>query len=124
MAEVAPPELQQYVAKLQQLQARLNQVAAEKSVVEAELKEVERALNVLNNASDDANIYRLAGYLMVKVSREDAQKDLSDRKDILELRLKNLEKQESLLTSEIKDLESKINEILGRYYRGKSGGAG
>jgi chaperonin cofactor prefoldin len=47
---------------------------------------------------------------------------LGDRKDILELRLKALERQEASLNSEIKDLEAKINEIVGRYYGRKGGG--
>jgi len=123
MAEVVPPELEQYAVKLQQLRARLGQVQAEKGVVQAELKEIERALELLKGASPDALVFKSAGHLMVKVSKEDAEKELSDRKDILELRLKALERQESSLSSEIKDLEAKINEIMGRYY-GRRGGAG
>jgi prefoldin beta subunit len=122
LAEVVPPELEQYAVKLQQLRARLGQVQAEKGVVQAELREVERALELLKGASPDALVFKSAGHLMVRVSRDDAEKELSDRKDILELRLKALERQESSLNSEIKDLEARINEIMGRYYGRKSGG--
>lgn len=122
MAEVVPPELEQYAVKLQQLRARLGQVQAEKGVVQAELKEVERALELLKGAAPDALVFKSAGHLMVRVSKDDAEKELSDRKDILELRLKALERQEAGLNSEIKDLEAKINEILGRYYGRKGGG--
>ena len=122
MAEVVPPELEQYAVKLQQLRAKLGQVQAEKGVVQAELKEVERALELLKGAAPDALIFKSAGHLMVRVSKEDAEKELSDRKDILELRLKALERQEASLNSEIKDLEAKINEVVGRYYGRKGGG--
>lgn len=122
MAEVYPPELEQYAARLQQLRARLGQVQAEKSVVQAELKEVERAMEILKSAAPDAFIFKSAGHLMVRVSKDDAEKELNDRKDILELRLKALERQEAGLSSEIKDLEAKVNEIVGRYY--KKGGGG
>lgn len=122
MAEVYPPELEQYAARLQQLRARLGQVQAEKSVVQAELKEVERAMEILKAAAPDALVFKSAGHLMVRVSKDAAEKELSDRKDILELRLKALERQESGLGSEIKDLEAKVNEIVGRYY--KKGGGG
>ncbi|MCC6030366.1 MAG: prefoldin subunit beta [Desulfurococcales archaeon] len=116
MAETIPPELQQYVVKLQQLRNKLNQIVAEKSLVQAQLREAEKALEILKNISSDKPVYRAAGHLLVRVSKEDAEKDLSDKKDLLELRLKSLERQEAALTSEIKSLESKINEILGRYY--------
>lgn len=122
LAEVVPPELEQYAVKLQQLRARLGQVQAEKGVVQAELREVERALELLKGAAPDALVFKSAGHLMVRVSKDDAEKELSDRKDILELRLKALERQEASLNSEIKDLETKINEIMGRYYGRKGGG--
>lgn len=125
MAEAIPPELQQYIVKYQQLRSKLNQILSEKNIVQAQLREAERALEILRNISSETPIYRAAGHLMVKVSKEEAEKDLSDKKDLLELRLKSLEKQESSLNAEIKSLESKINEILGRYYGAsikKSGG--
>jgi prefoldin beta subunit len=122
LAEVVPPELEQYAAKLQQLRARLGQVQAEKGVVQAELRDIERALEILKNAASDATVFKSAGHLMVRVTKEDAEKELSDRKDILELRLKALERQEASLNSEIKDLEAKINEVVGRYYGRKGGG--
>ncbi|MGC9148628.1 MAG: prefoldin subunit beta [Sulfolobales archaeon] len=116
MAETLPPELQQYLVKLQQLRAKLNQILTEKNIVQAQLRETERALEILRNTSPDTPIYRAAGHLIVKVSKEEAERDLNDKKDILELRLKSLEKQETSLNTEIKGVESKINEILGRYY--------
>ncbi|MEM0044053.1 MAG: prefoldin subunit beta [Sulfolobales archaeon] len=124
MAETLPPELQQYVLKLQQLRNKLNQIIAEKSVVQAQLREAERALEVLKSVSQDAPVYKAAGHLLVKVSKEDAEKDLNDKKDLLELRLKSLEKQEASLNTEIKNLESKINEIIGRYYGAARRGGG
>ncbi|MEZ0290517.1 MAG: prefoldin subunit beta [Sulfolobales archaeon] len=116
MAETIPPELQQYVVKLQQLRNKLNQIIAEKSVVQAQLRETERALEVLKNISQETPVYRAAGHLLVRVSKEEAEKDLSDKKDLLELRLKSLERQEASLNTEIKSLETKINEIIGKYY--------
>lgn len=116
MAETIPPELQQYVVKLQQLRNKLSQIVAEKSVVQAQLRETERALEILRNTSPDRPVYRAAGHLLVRVSREDAEKDLNDRKDLLELRLKSLERQEASLNTEIRNIETKINELLGKYY--------
>ncbi|MEM3905235.1 MAG: prefoldin subunit beta, partial [Sulfolobales archaeon] len=39
-----------------------------------------------------------------------------DKKEILELRLKSIERQEQLLRSQLNELQSKINEYLAKIY--------
>jgi len=112
MVERVPPEVQQQIVKLQQLQAQLNQVLAEKSVLEQELREVSRALEVLKDIPEDGEVFRVAGHLLVRIKKSDAEKELNERKELIELRLKTLEKQESLLRQQISDLQSKIQRSL------------
>ncbi len=119
MAERLPPEVQQQIVKLQQLQAQLNQVVTEKNVLEQELREVSRALEVLKDVPEDGEVFRVAGHLLVKVKKSDAEKELSERKELIELRLKTLEKQESLLRQQISELQTKIQRSLSG-----AGGAG
>ncbi len=114
MAERLPPEVQQQIVKLQQLQAQLNQVLAEKSVLEQELREINRALEVLKEVPEDGEVYRIAGHLLVRVKKNDVEKELSERKELIELRLKTLEKQESLIRQQISELQSKISKSLSK----------
>ncbi len=121
-AEKIPPEAQQYIMRLQQLQEQLNVVLTEKSVVENELREVERVLSTLKDMPPDAVIFKAAGRaFLVKVSKEDAEKELNERKEILELRLKTLQKQESLLRKQAEELQKKVNEILAKTYQSLAG---
>ncbi len=114
MAERIPPEIQQQIIKLQQLQAQLNQIIAEKSVLDQDLREVQRALEVLKSLPEDAEVYRVAGHLLVRIKKSDAEKELSERKELLELRLRSLEKQESLIRQQISELQSKISKGLSK----------
>ena len=120
MAERYPPELQQQAARLQQLQQQLAQILTEKTVVQTELREVNRALDVLKDLPDDAIVYKSAGHLLIKISKSNAEKELNDKKELLELRLKSLEKQESIIRSQINEVQSRINEIMARSYGRRS----
>ncbi len=117
MAETLPPEVQQQVIKYQQLQTQLNQVLSEKSIIEQELREVNRALDILKNVPDNTDIYRSAGHLLVKINKSDAEKELTERKEILELRLKTLGRQESLLRQQLAEIQSKLNQYIASTYK-------
>jgi len=117
MAESLPPELQQQVIKYQQLQTQLNQVLAERSLLEQELREINRALEILKNVPDNIDIYRSAGHLLIKVNKNDAEKELSERKELLELRLKTLSRQESLIRQQLADVQSKLSQYVSSVYK-------
>jgi len=114
MAERIPPEVQQHLIKLQQLQAQLNNVLTEKNMLEQELREVNRALEVLKDVPEDGEVYRVSGHLLVRIKKSDAEKELNERKELLELRLKTLERQENLLRQQISELQSKISQMISK----------
>ncbi|MCC6015743.1 MAG: prefoldin subunit beta [Desulfurococcaceae archaeon] len=117
MAERVPPEIQQQAIRYQQIQAQLNQLIAEKSVLEQELREINRALEVLKNVPNDAEIYRASGHLLIKINKETAEKELNERKELLELRLKTLSRQESLLRQQLSEIQSKLSEYISLTYK-------
>lgn len=73
-----------------------------------ELSETTTALTEIKNSDDD--VYKILGQLMVKTKKDSVVKELSDKEKIIELRLKNLEKQESSLNNQLEKLRE---EILG-----------
>jgi|UniRef100_A0A7J3YTZ6 prefoldin, beta subunit, archaeal len=117
MAETIPPEVQQQVIKYQQLQAQLNQVLAEKGVIEQELREINRALDVLKNVADNVEMYKSAGHLLVRISKGDAEKELNERKELLELRLKTLSRQEALIRQQLSEIQSKLTQYASTLYK-------
>ncbi|OYT59661.1 MAG: hypothetical protein B6U75_03350 [Desulfurococcales archaeon ex4484_217_1] len=55
--------------------------------------------------------------ILVKTSKEDLMKELTEKKEILELRKRTLEKQESFLQKQFEDLRKKVTEELMKTYR-------
>jgi prefoldin beta subunit len=113
MVERLPPEVENKYTKYLKLRESLATVLREKSVVEASIAEIESVLKALEAVSDDAEIYKAMGYVMVRTSKEDVKKELERRKEDLEIKLKVLGEQEKALRSELEKLESELRRLLG-----------
>jgi len=114
VAEKYPPELQHLLIKYQQLQEQYTAVATERNTVENELKETTRVLEELEKLDDSTPVYKSLGSIMYRVDKKKVIEELSDKKEILELRVKALRKQEELLRSQLQDLQKKIRQVASR----------
>jgi prefoldin beta subunit len=62
--------------------------------------------------SDDAVIYKAIGSLLVKSEKAKTVADLNERKELFNTRAAVLGKQEERLRSQIKDLQTKLQQDL------------
>ena len=116
-----PPWLREQLARLEQLQQNLQAVQVQKQQVEAELGETDRALDELKTTPDDGQIYKYAGNLLVKVTKEALTKELQERKEVSNTRNLVLGKQETRFKESLKELQVKIDDMLkGRAQSGQS----
>ena len=122
MAEKIPPEVQNKLIRLQQLQEQLRMVLAQKQSAELELREVSRVVDELSKLDEKETIYKSIGHVLVRTSKEDLLKELNERKEVLELRVKTLSKQEDYIQRQLEDLRKKIAESLGGTYRPRPAG--
>lgn len=116
MAERIPPELQKQIIRLQQIQDQLNKLLVEKSVVENELREVNRVLEVVTSLQPDAILYRGVSNLLIRTQKSDIEKELNERKELLELKVKSYQKQEAILRKQLEDAQKLVNESIAKYY--------
>ena len=107
-----PPPVQQRLLRLQQLQQTLQAVLTQKQQLELEHNEVEQALNELEKLTDKAVIYKSIGSLLVKSKRTKVTTELNEKKDLLNMRIGVLGKQEERLRSQVKDLQMKLQQDL------------
>jgi len=107
-----PPQVQQRLLRLQQLQQTLQGVLTQKQQLELELTEVEQALDELEKLTDQATIYKSIGSLLVKSERGKVTTDLNERKELLDMRINVLGKQEERLRSQVKELQTKLQRDL------------
>ncbi|MEM0314281.1 MAG: prefoldin subunit beta [Candidatus Bathyarchaeia archaeon] len=107
-----PPQVQERLLRLQQLQQTLQAVLAQKQQVELELTELEQALSELQKIADDAVIYKSIGSILVRTDKAKVTADLNERKELLNTRAAVLGKQEERLRTQMKELQSRLQQDL------------
>ena len=107
-----PPWLQEQVARLQQLQQNLQAIMAQKQNLEMEQLETEKALEVLKKASDSDTVFKNAGSILIKSTRQSLISELEEKKELSNTRLIVLSKQEARVKENLKESEAKIKEML------------
>jgi len=107
-----PPYLREQLARYEQIQQNLQAVLAQKQQVELERDEAKKALEELGKASDSENIYKFAGSLLIKVSKEAIVKELTEKKELADTRSMVLAKQESRFRDSLKELQTKIDDAV------------
>jgi len=104
-----PPEVEKTLARYQEVESQLASVMTQKGTVISFIREIERALSILKDLPDDAVVYRSTGHVLVRVSKEEATRDLESRKEELEIRLTSLEKMESILKRQLEELRTTLS---------------
>ena len=107
-----PPQVQERLLRLQQLQQTLQSVLTQKQRVEIELTEVEQALTELQRVNNDAAIFKTIGPILVKSEKTTTITELNERKELLNVRVKVLGKQEERLRKQLKDVQLKLQQDL------------
>lgn len=107
-----PPHIQERLARLQQLQNTLQSLLLQKQRLDLELSETERALKTLEEVLSGTKVYRSVGAILVEKKRDEIVKELSDRKEFLEMRSKVLEKQEKKTRERLTNLQRTLQKEL------------
>ena len=107
-----PPQIQQRLLRLQQLQQNLQGVMAQKQQLTLQLSETENAVKELEKLADDAVVYKSIGALLVKAEKGKVAAELTERKELLKMRVDVLVKQEERLRTQVKDLQEKLQQDL------------
>jgi prefoldin beta subunit len=107
-----PPQIQQRLVRLQQLQQTLQGVMAQKQQLDMQLTEVEQAASELEKLDETAVVYKSIGALLVKSEKDKVTAELTERKELVKMRVDVLAKQEERLRTQVKDLQEKLQQDL------------
>lgn len=94
--------LQQFQALQQQYQS----VIFQKEAAGMQMQEAEIAEKELSRASGDA--FKAVGAILVKKDARALLAEIAEQKEMLDVRIKSLEKQEKLITDRLADLQKRI----------------
>jgi len=103
-------ELQNKIQELQILEQNLQNLLMQKQAFQMELNETENAESELKKAKND--VFKITGQIMVKANKKELEKELSEKKKILDLRLKNIQKQEDQISSFAEKLRQEVTEKI------------
>jgi len=78
--------------QLQMIEQNLQQLIAQKQQFQGQLIEIESAISELEKSKD---AYKIVGNIMVKTPNKELAKDLEDKKQRIDIRIKSVEKQEA-----------------------------
>ncbi|MBW2980537.1 prefoldin subunit beta [Candidatus Woesearchaeota archaeon] len=108
MADISK-ETEQKIAQLQLMEQNLQSFLMQRQQFQSQLIEVESALKELETAKES---YKIVGNIMVNTSKDDLKKDLEEKKGILELRIKSLEKQETQIKEKASKTQAEVLEKI------------
>ena|SRR3989344_6633309 len=102
-------ETAKQIQDLQVLEQNTQNLLIQKQAFQLELSETENALEEIKKSGDE--VYKIVGQIMIKARKQELEKDLKQKKEIIDLRLKSMEKQESFLKEQ---LTKKRDEIMSK----------
>ena len=107
-----PPWLQEQITKMQQSQQNLQSILMQKQQVEMDNVESDRALEELKKASDNDQVYKYAGSILIKSDKKSLIDELEEKKELSKTKSTVLAKQEERLKTSLQEQEQKIQEML------------
>ncbi|MCS4541345.1 MAG: prefoldin subunit beta [Euryarchaeota archaeon] len=113
MAQEVPPKVQHQLAQFQQLQQQAQAIINQKFQLQLQLKETERALEELGKLTTESEVYKSVGVLLIKSDKPVLEKELNEKKETLDLRIKTIEKQEERIRKRLEELQQQLRQALG-----------
>ncbi len=110
MPEVSK-ESEKKINQLQMLEQSMQNLLMQKQQFQLQQVEIESALKELENV-DEA--YKIVGTIMVLSKKPDLESDLKSKKEIVELRIKNMEKQENQTREKASKLQAEVLKEMGQ----------
>ncbi len=102
-------ETEEKIARLQLLEQNLQNFLMQKQSLQTQLNEINGAMEELNKSK--GNVYKIVGNIMVVSEKNTLENDLNSKKELIEIRIKNLERQEEKIREEAVGLQ---NDVLSK----------
>ena len=99
-------ETQKKIQGLQMLEQGYQNIVFQKQSFQVEVNETNTALSEVEKSKSD--VFRVLGQVMVKADKNSLKKELKEKSDLLNLRMKTVERQELQMREEIERLRSEI----------------
>lgn len=110
MAEQISKETEDKIKQLQLYEQSLQNLLVQKQQFQIQLLEIESALKEIETTD---KVYKSVGNILAEAKKEDLKKDLSEKKEIGEMRIRSLEKQEKQIKEKTSKIQQEVMEKMG-----------
>jgi prefoldin beta subunit len=107
--KLLPPWITEQILRLQQIQQNLQAIMMKKQEIEQEIAETDTILEEIKKLDGDNKVYKRYDNLLIKLKREDILREFKEKKVTLNTRMLVVEKQESRVNDNLKEVENKIS---------------
>ncbi len=105
-----PKHVEEKIVQLQLIEQALQNITLQKQTFQTQLLEIESAMKELEKT--EGPVYKIVGGIMVLSNKDELKKELQSRKEIIELRIKNLKKQEGTTKERAERLQAEVTKEL------------
>lgn len=104
------PELQKTLMEYENTEKQLQVIVLQKHQMQLQLNEINLAGEEIKKAVGD--VFKSVGAIMVKSTRSEAEADLKERKEVLNMRLSSLAKQEEKLREHLTIIQKSLQNAM------------
>jgi prefoldin beta subunit len=103
--------IQNQLKQAQQIESQIEQVVSQRYQLDNRIKELEKSLKELSSISVDTPVYKSVGNILYRVDdRKKLVDELSEQKELSEIRIKTLERQQKSLEDKYKEIETLVQQ--------------
>lgn len=106
------------VAEFERSRAQLFNVSAQKQQLQLQSMTMRQALDELGKTKEK-KVFKAVGNILIQADTEKVKKELEEKKESVDLRLKTLQKQEDSLVNRLNKLKSELESGQGKQPEGK-----
>ena len=103
-------ETEEKITQLQILEQNLQSLLLQKQTFQNQTLEIDSALKEMESSKKE--VYKIVGNIMIASEKEALKNELNSKKEISELRLKNIEKQEKIIKEKAETIQKEITKVL------------
>ena len=107
-----PENIQHQLNQFQQLQQQAQAVTMQIQNVEVQIQESETALEELNKTDENAEVFKQAGNLLIKVDYAQAVEDMNEKLETLKLRKQTMARQEERVMKKLEEMQTNIKAAM------------
>jgi prefoldin beta subunit len=109
MTDKMNKDTEQKIQQLQLLEQNMQQLAGQRQQIHSQLLELESALTELKDSKES---YKIIGNIMIKTEKADLNKDLNSKREMIDLKIKSIEKQEKQFKDKASSLQAEVMKSL------------